>query len=426
VGAGDLIRRAGEALLGLVRPVDRDGGERGERPAAVPATMGPLTVDTVARLRQILRAHDEGDLMDSGCLAERMLCDADVVGALGQRILALQACPVRVHPADDSAPAKAAAEELLAAWGRIVTRAAMVDLVCGAIFLGVAVGQLVWYPGPDGRLEPRLEPWPWHAVEYRAYERRWYVYTSRGAVPITPGDGQWVVFTPRSEMMALAWGVIRCIGTWAVRAEFGAADLSRHVEVQGSPAWVVSVPNGQRKSEDAVALIRGLRNIGRNAVIPTPKGKTAEESYDVRLEQAKAEASKVFELLLKVCGGKIRLAILGQDLTSQNNTVGTNASSGSGENVTDLVVMADAVGFSECMTAQVAAPWARYRGTPPSRIEVDATRERDAKASAEASTAVAEAVEAWAAAGVEVDAVAHATEAGMKGAKPKAKAAPTP
>ncbi|MEZ4340891.1 MAG: DUF935 family protein [Sandaracinaceae bacterium] len=428
--AGDLFRAGfdlfGRALRGIVRPVDEDGRERGEQPAAVPSELGPLTVESVATIRDILAEHLEGSLTESGCLAVALLSDADVVGALGQRLLALQACPTRIHPADESAEAQAEAADLEARWSRMVPRAAMGDIVGGAIFLGAALGQLVYHPGPDGELEPRLEAWPWHAAEYRRSERRWYVHTVDGTYPITPGDGQWVLFAPRSDMQPLAWGVIRAIAVPSLRGDYGDADLSRHGEVHGSPAWVVDVPLDSRKSEDAKGLVRGLRNLGRNAVIPVPKSKREGESYDVRLEQAKAEAAKVFEAIRRNASGRIRLAILGQNLTSQNDKVGTNASSESGEGVTDLVVTADGLGWGETMTAQVALAWARRRGKPACRVEVDTERESDAKADAEAAKAEAEAVAAWESAGVEVDKVAHATKAGMVGAKLKAAASPPP
>ena len=427
--AGEYLRAGmdlfGRALRGVVRPVDEDGRERGERPAAVPSDLGPYTVETVTSLRRILAAHLEGALTDSGLLAVALLGDADVVGALGQRLLALQACPTRIHPADDSAAAKAAADDLQARWARMVPRAEQGDMVGGTIFLGASLGQLVYHPDPDGVLEPRLEAWPWHAAEYRRWERRWYVHTTDGVQAVTPGDGQWVLFAPRSNMQPLAWGVVRAIAVPALRGDHGDADLSRHGEVHGSPAWVVEVPLDSRKSDDAKGLVRGLRNLGRNAVIPVPKGKEGDgTSYDVRLEQAKAEAAKVFEAIRRTSSSKIRLAILGQNLTSQNEKVGTNASSESGEGVTDLVVTADGLGWGECMTAQVAAVWARRTGKPACRVEVDTERETDAKEDAEASKAAAEAVGAWRAQGVEVDAVAHATKAGMQGAKLAPKAAP--
>lgn len=425
---GDAIRTGlglfGRAVRGVVRPVDEDGRARGEQPAAVPSELGPLTVESVTTLRRILADHEEGSLTESGCLAVALLCDADVVGALGQRLLALQACPTRILPADESAAAKAEAVDLVARWPRMVPRAAMGDIVGGAIFLGAALGQLVYHPGPDGELEPRLEAWPWHAAEYRRSERRWYVHTVDGTYPITPGDGQWVLFAPRSDMQPLAWGVIRAIAVPSLRGDYGDADLSRHGEVHGSPAWVVTVPLESRKSEDAKGLVRGLRNLGRNAVIPVPKGKNEGESYDVRLEQAKAEAAKVFEAIQHRSSSRIRLAILGQNLTTENNKVGTNASSGSGEGVTDLVVTADGLSWGETMTAQVALAWSLRRGKPACRVEVDTERESDAKADAEAAKAEAEAVQAWASVGVAVDLVAHATKAGMVGAKLKAATPP--
>ncbi|MDB4931228.1 MAG: hypothetical protein JWM10_3712 [Myxococcaceae bacterium] len=419
MAATDFITRGFEAVgraLGIVRPVDRDGRARGDQPAAVASDLGPLTVDTMTRLRAILRSHDEGDLSESGLLAERLLCDADVQGALLQRVRALQACPTRFHPFDETEAAKAAATEIEAAWGRMVTPAALADLVCGAIFLGASCAQIVWHPVPDaadGRLEPHLEPWPWHALEQRRYEKRWYVHTVDGTVPIDPGGEQWVVFTPQSELVALAWGVVRCLGAWVLRSDFGGSDLSKHAEVHGSPAWVAMVPSAQREAQDAKSFVGGLRRLGRGGVIPAPQGDSKATSYDVRLEQATADGSKVFELVLRIAGGKVRLAILGQDLTSQNNKVGTNASSDSGEGVTDLVVSADARGLSLGPFARLARLWARYRGVPEPRVVIDAEREDDVKKDAEGSKASADAVVAWKAAGVTVDAKAAARMAGM-------------
>ena len=164
------------------------------------------------------------------------------------------------------------------------------------------------------------------------------------------------------------------------------------------------------------------------AAIPAPQGATPESSYDFELIEAKADAFKIFEWLKRAGGGAIRLAILGQDLTSQNNLVGTNASSSTGEGVTRAVVEAQARGLSDAFTQQVAAPRARYLGEPLTRVRIDAEPEADRKASAEASKAVAEAIAAWAAVGVTVDRLAHATAAGMKGAAeaPPAKPAPDP
>ena len=137
----------------------------------------------------------------------------------------------------------------------------------------------------------------------------------------------------------------------------------------------------------------------------------------ISVMEAKADAFRIFEWLKRTGGGSVRLAILGQDLTSQNNQVGTNASSSTGADVLTAVVEAQARGFSECMTTQVAAPRAKYLGEPLTKVRIDAEPEVDRRAGAEAAKAEAEAVQAWASAGVEVDLVKHAERAGMIGAK---------
>lgn len=392
-------------------------------PPATPSEQEPLTTTTVAALRAMLDEHDRGVFLRSGLLADLLRRDADVYGALQQRLTALGAHPVCFDAADETAAAIAARDALALDWPRLCPPGAQADLALDECMMGWALGQVVWRFDPDSkRLRQTVEPWPAHAVEHDRTLRQWYVQTAYGRLPITPGDGQWVLVAPRSARAPWLWGAIRAVAEWYLSNSFAASDGRRRSETTGQGIWKVKVPTGARESSEGKGFLRAFRNLGRAAAIPAPRGATPESSYDFELVEAKADAFKIFEWLKTTGGGAIRLAILGQDLTSQNNKVGTNASSNTGADVTRAVVEAQARGLSDAFTQQVAKPRAAYLGEPVTRVRVDAEPEADRKASAEASKAEAEAVKAWADVGVTVDAVAHATAAGMKGAV----AAPAP
>lgn len=392
---------------------------------ATPTEQEPLTTTTVAALRAMLDEHDRGCFTRSGLLADLLRRDADVYGALQQRLTALGAHPVCFDAADESAAAVKARDALAADWPRLCPPGAQADLALDECMMGWALAQTPWrYDEETRRLRQTVEPWPAHAVEYDRTLRQWYVQTNFGRLPITPGDGQWVLVAPRSARAPWLWGAIRATAEWYLSNSFAASDGRRRSETTGQGIWKVKVPAGARESSEGKGFLRAFRNLGRAAAIPAPQGATPESSYDFELIEAKADAFKIFEWLKRAGGGAIRLAILGQDLTSQNNLVGTNASSSTGEGVTRAVVEAQARGLSDAFTQQVAAPRARYLGEPLTRVRVDAEPEADRKASAEASKAEADAVIRWREAGVTVDAVAHATAAGMKGAT--AAPAPTP
>lgn len=222
-----------------------------------------------------------------------------------------------------------------------------------------------------------------------------------------------VLFAPRSARAPWMWGAIRPCAEWWLSNSNVANDGRRRSETTGQGIWKAKLPGGAREGVDGKKFISALRNIGRSAVVPVPQGADASTSYDVELIEAKADAYKIFEWLKRTGGGAIRLALLGQDLTSQNNLVGTNASSETGADTLRAVVAAQARGWGECVTAQVSAPRARYLGTPAPRVRVHIEGEDRRKADAEAQTAAAAAVTAWRALGIEVDAERAADAAGV-------------
>ncbi len=420
MGLRDLLAN----VLGYVRgePAPSSG-----LPPATPTQQEPLSTATVASIRAMLNEHDRGQFTRSALLADLIRRDFSAFGALQQRVNAVAAIPMEIHPADDSDPAKAEADVIAAGWPHVVSAGARADFALDTCMMGFAVGQLVWHVSTDGYRWPRLTSWPGSAVERDRTSGRWYALTlDQGRVEITPGDDRWVFFAPRSERAPELWGAIRCTAEWLLRNSDAASDASRRAEVHGNAIWKAFLPAGARETPDGRSFARSLRTMGRAAVIPVPRGRTEEESYDVELVEAASDAYRIFEWLLTTGGGAFRLAYLGQDLTSQNNKVGTNASSTTGLTVLDRLVMAECRALSECFTAQIAVPIARSRGTAPSRICLDAEPDEDWAKRATTMTAAAGAVQAWRALDVPVDALALAREAGVPLLPGPLPAPPTP
>lgn len=379
---------------------------------ATPADHEPITSVTVASLRAMLDEHDRGVFLRSALLADLMRRDGDMMGALQQRLLAFQALPVVVEAADDSPAAKAGADELRAAWCRVMPSPVQFDMACDGVLLGFGLTQKVWHPSPSAPdvLEPRHEAWHPASVEYDRGLGRWYASSiDQGRLTVTPGDEQWTLYTPRGARAPWTWGAIRATGEPYVRGALADSDASAHAEVHGSAVWKAKIPAGARQTPDGKGFARSLRTMGRGGVVPVPQGKDPSSSYDVELIEAQADAYRIFEWLRTSAGGRIRLAILGQDLTSQNNKVGTNASSETGLTVTDRIIQADAKAWGECMTEQVAGPWAAYRGVPRPTVRLDTSSALDPVALA----AAGDALQKLQTAGVDVDVDAYARRFGV-------------
>lgn len=347
-------------LRGLVvRPSARDRGAAPDVAMEAP----PLTSETLTSIRATLDEHDHGLFLRSGLLADLITRDADCFGALQQRLLGLASYPIHLSPADDSAEAAAIAAELTAEFPRILPVGARSDISSAAALCGFSLGQL-WYRWDDdaGALMPCVDPWPVAASEYVRAERQWYAHTATaGRVRVTPGDGHWVLHAPRSARAPWLWGAIRCTAQWYVRDEHAATDAGRQAEVHGIPVWKAKLPSGARQTDDGKAFARSIRTMGRNAVVPLPQGSSPSESYDLELIEARSDAYRIFEFIMGRGGRAFRLALLGQDLTSANDGVGTYASSQTGRQVTGDLVRADATSLAEMLTAHVIRPVVRYR-----------------------------------------------------------------
>lgn len=402
-----------DRLLGAIGLRRADTAGPGE--SATPSEPGALTTLTLAALREMLNEHDRGVFLRSALVAELVRRDPDLYAALKQRLDGLLGLPLDVEAADESAEAEAEEEALEALWPTIASRAAQREMMHSAIMLGFAVGQLVWQPGGDGQLLPRLLPWPSSCVTYDEHERCWYAQTAEGRVLITPGSGAWVLYAPASVNRPWTWGAIRCTGESYLRAQNAAGDASKHAEVHGLPVWKAKLPSGSETSPAGKRFLSSIRNMGRNAVVPLPQGDTAQTSYDLELEAAQTDAYRIYEFLLRFAGGKFRLALLGQDLTSQNNLVGTNASSETGADTLATILRADAETWGECCTQQIVRPYAVYRGKPVSRVCIDAEPDEDFGAEATALKTAGEAAAAWKAAGWNVDLAAFAERFGVPG-----------
>lgn len=344
-------------------PVPSPGPAKGDLPRFTPLPPTILTHVTLDLVRVWLEEHDLGLFMQSGQLLEHVLRDADLRGAIEQRLGGLLGLPTVIEPADVRPWAKAAAlaDKLATLWPRMASRAALWDVVTSAIMLGFGVAQIVQdWDAAMGELVPRLDPWPSTHVQYRPWDDTWWAVAREGLVQITPGQG-WFLYRPRSVRRAHIWGALRCVAEWFLRSQQAASDAARYAEVRGQGVWIASVPGGDKNSSMAKRWVASIRNLGRGGVIPTPQGKDKESSFDLRIEEAKGNAFEIFDLLFRTSGSRFRLAILGQNLTSHNDKVGTNASSKTGDDIRSDIKEADAETLGDALQEQLLRPWAIYQ-----------------------------------------------------------------
>lgn len=381
-------------------------------------TTAPLTRATLGIVRAALDAHEQGQFHLSARLVEHCLRDADLFGALDQRIFAALGLPFGIEPADDSVAALDLADAATLAWPQMLPAGALADALRSVVMMGFCVGILrTEFCELLGHDVPVVEPWAPENLYYAQWERRWYALAVEGTYPVTPGDGRWVLWAPKSATRAYQYGAIRCLAEWVHRGANSARDASRWSETKGQGIWLAKTPATNTDTPETRAFASGVRNMGTEAVITLPQGETPAQSFGLDLVESKSDGWQGFEFLMNAAGRRFRLAILGQDMTSVSGPEGGSyAQSKVGDGVRQDVTEFDARGLGT-LAAQVLRPFALLRAGAPKitpRAVWNAAPPEDLGTTATAQKTGAEAVQLWASLGVKVDAEAEARRYGVR------------
>ncbi|TXH16870.1 MAG: DUF935 family protein, partial [Hyphomicrobiaceae bacterium] len=221
--------------------------------------------------------------------------------------------------------------------------------------------------------------------------------TRTGTVEIIEGTGQWIIYKPFSEDRSYMHAAIRCLPEWFLSAQYARRDGNRFSEVHGLPVWLPRLPANWQQTEEGKAYVESFLNIGSQSVVPTPRGATPESSYDVDLLEAQSNAWAVFEFLIKLAAQKIRLCILGQDMTSSEGTSGSFAKSRVGYDVLMSIVASDAETIGEDLMCLLRV-WAAYLSGDEELAPIpvwDYDPPEDSKAIAETMNTAADAIGKW-------------------------------
>ena len=312
----------------------------------------------------MLDEHDRGRFTRSALLADLLRRDADVFGALQQRLLTMGAHPVCVDPrttAPRRRPRPTARRRVAADLPAAPPSTCGPTRPCWASRGRRCSGSA----RPRRTLTQRLEPVHAAAVEYDRSAGRWYVSTvDAGRVEMTPAtaSGCSSRTAPSARRGSGARSDRALSGTCPTptsRATRGAAAKPPGRGSEGVP------PAGAREAIDGKKYLAALRNIGRAAVIPVPRGQTPETSYDLELVEAKADAYKIFEWLKRAGGGAIRPRAAGPGPHEPEQHRRHQRLVGDRRRRARAIVEASARGWSEAVTARRRRARARYLGRPP-------------------------------------------------------------
>jgi hypothetical protein len=173
--------------------------------------------------------------------------------------------------------------------------------------LGVGIGELIPVVGRDFPVFCRLDP---QFLLYLWSENRWYYNSVVGRLPITPGDGRWMLHTPGGRIAPWNNGLWRALGRSYIRKDHANWHRDNWEAKLAHPARIAFAPAGSTEPQKD-SLFRALLGWGINTVLGLPVG------YDCKLLESNGRGADSFVQTIADQNNEILITIAGQTVSTE-------------------------------------------------------------------------------------------------------------
>jgi hypothetical protein len=213
------------------------------------------------------------------------------------------------------------------------------------LIVGVGVGELVPVQGRDYPVLVRLDP---EHLRYRWQENRWYYSSIAGLLPVTPGDGRWVLHTPGGRMSPWQAGLWPAVGRAAITKAHAELNIANWEHKWANPARVAKAPIAAT-DEQLESFWRRVLAWGMNNVFGLKPG------WDIALLETNGNGWESPLESIKRAERTYVIAICGQEVTATGGSGFSNADVP--ERVLTSLIDTTAEGIAYTLNTQVIPQW---------------------------------------------------------------------
>lgn len=259
---------------------------------------------------------DAGDMDLAAQLMRSARKDGVFAGVLSTRTGGLVRLPKKFRGRSDIVDAlELGHDSVRSVFDEMLPPSELALLAGDGLLLGVGVAELVPVEGRDYPVLQRHDP-QW--LVYRWTENRWYYRSVVGLIPITPGDGRWVLHTPGGRIAPWQNGLWRAIGRSWIEKEHARMHKSNWEGKLANPARVAVAPQGASENQKQ-SWWKAVMAWGVNSVFGLTPG------YDVKLLESNGRGWESFNTTIQQDNEDMITAIAGQLVTTTGGTGFANA-----------------------------------------------------------------------------------------------------
>lgn len=396
---GFLARQSAVAALPPAGPPQTQPKKRRRRSTPQPTTITRWLQKDVETAQHVAAS---GDLSIAGRLYRSLARDGTYQGLIGTRCNGLVRLPKRFAGDLDAIAFLEGCEGKPGAFEEIFPESELALFDADGIVLGVAVGEFIEIEGCDYPVFCRLDP---EFLRYNWWEDRWYYASASGLLPITPGDGRWVLHTPGGRQEPWARGLWASLARAYVSKEHAIMLRENWNGKLANPARAAFVPPGASEPQ-RVGFLQRLIAWGVNTVFELPIG------WDVKLIESNGRGYESFKETIADSNQEIMVAIAGQIVTVTGGSGFANAAIHA--TIRGDLIQGDGQSLADTLNRQ-AIPWLLRRllgaganATVSWDTRAPSNRKEEADSLAAAAKAIGEVATTLRAHGLEVDVLALA------------------
>jgi hypothetical protein len=331
---------------------------------------------------------DQGDMSMAAQLMRAAMKDGVLRGVLSTRTDGLVRLPKKFRGEAEIVQAlELGHDSVRSVFDEMLPPAELAAMAADGLLLGVAVGELVPVVGRDYPVLVRLDP---EYLVYRWQEDRWYYRSSVGLLPITPGDGRWVLHTPGGRIAPWQSGIWRAIAYAYIRKTHAGLHKDAWEAKLANPARVAVAPQGASEPQKQ-AWWRAVMAWGVNSVFGVTPG------YDVKLLESNGRGYESFSDTQDRADREMIICVAGQVVTTDGGAGFQNSDIHKSIRSDLIQATADSLAYTinaQVIPAFVVKRWNEGMLERSACVAWDVTPPKDRNGEATATNTTAQAIKA--------------------------------